>query len=244
MTPAWLQWLSIASLILGAACAVWIAFDEWRRPQHMRIMNVVWPVTALFASVLAVWGYLRYGRLATHERAMPAMERGEMPPHMRETSFPAMVAKGTTHCGSGCTLGDIAAEWLALAFPTIAIWFGWQSLFEHKTFAVWILAYIFALAFGLAFQFWSIRPMRNLSVRRGLIEAAKADVLSLTAWQIGMYGFMAVAHFYIFRTLLGAPLPVASPEFWFMMQIAMLVGFVTSYPLNWWLLRAGIKERM
>jgi hypothetical protein len=29
-----------------------------------------------------------------------------------------------------------------------------------------------------------------------------------------------------------------------MMQIAMLAGFLTSYPVNWWLLRAGIKEEM
>ncbi|HJT79714.1 MAG TPA: DUF4396 domain-containing protein [Chthoniobacterales bacterium] len=35
-----------------------------------------------------------------------------------------------------------------------------------------------------------------------------------------------------------------NPLFWFMMQIAMLAGFLTSYPVNWWLLRAGIKEKM
>jgi hypothetical protein len=29
-----------------------------------------------------------------------------------------------------------------------------------------------------------------------------------------------------------------------MMQIAMLVGFATSYPVNWWLITAGFKERM
>jgi hypothetical protein len=29
-----------------------------------------------------------------------------------------------------------------------------------------------------------------------------------------------------------------------MMQIAMLFGFATSYPINWWLIRAGIKEQM
>lgn len=29
-----------------------------------------------------------------------------------------------------------------------------------------------------------------------------------------------------------------------MMQIAMLAGFMTGYPVNWWLLRAGIKEKM
>lgn len=29
-----------------------------------------------------------------------------------------------------------------------------------------------------------------------------------------------------------------------MMQIAMLAGFLTAYPVNWWLLRSGIKEKM
>jgi hypothetical protein len=39
-------------------------------------------------------------------------------------------------------------------------------------------------------------------------------------------------------------LAVDSVEFWFMMQLAMWCGFVTSYPANWWLLRVGIKEAM
>ena len=33
-------------------------------------------------------------------------------------------------------------------------------------------------------------------------------------------------------------------EFWFMMQIAMVCGFVTSYPVNWWLIRTGLKKKM
>jgi hypothetical protein len=86
--------------------------------------------------------------------------------------------------------------------------------------------------------------MRGLSVGEGLKQAVKADTLSLTAWQLGMYGFMALAHFYVFKHLLGARLQVNSFEFWFMMQIAMLAGFVTSYPVNWWLIRRGIKEAM
>jgi hypothetical protein len=44
--------------------------------------------------------------------------------------------------------------------------------------------------------------------------------------------------------LLGSRAEVDSPEFWFMMQLAMLIGFVTAYPVNWWLIRVGIKEAM
>ena len=90
----------------------------------------------------------------------------------------------------------------------------------------------------------TIAPMRGLSVGQGILAAIKADTLSLTAWQIGMYGFMAVGHFVIFRAALGTRLETDTPEFWFMMQIAMLCGFATAYPVNWWLIRAGWKEAM
>jgi hypothetical protein len=51
---------------------------------------------------------------------------------------------------------------------------------------------------------------------------------------------MAIVAFLIF----GRQLAKTDPVFWFMMQIAMLFGFVTSYPVNWWLLKAGLKEKM
>lgn len=244
MIPEWLQIASLASLAVAALCSVAIAIDEVSHPQHMWIMNVVWPVTALFGSVVALWGYFRYGRLATHENAMPAMKRGEEPPSKKLTPFPIMVAKGTCHCGSGCCIGDILAEWLAFLIPAVAVWLGYRTMFSEKMFAVWILDYVFAFILGIAFQYFTIKPMRNLSPGQGLVQAVKADALSLTAWQMGMYGFMAFAQFYLFRHLLGVRLEVNSPEFWFMMQIAMIAGFVTSYPMNWWLIVRGVKEAM
>lgn len=235
MIPLWLHLLAIASLLVAGACAVVIAVDEYRHPQKMWIMNVVWPLTALFGSLIALWAYLRYGRLAA---------RDGVSDHTAATPFTAIAGKGTTHCGSGCTLGDICAEWLAVLFPTIAVWLGWQTLFPTKMFAVWIIDYAFAFAFGIAFQYFTIKPMRDISPAQGLVAALKADTLSLTAWQLGMYSFMAVAHFWLFAYLLDAKLKTATVEFWFMMQIAMLFGFITSYPVNWWLIRTGLKEPM
>jgi hypothetical protein len=37
---------------------------------------------------------------------------------------------------------------------------------------------------------------------------------------------------------------VDSAEFWAAMQVAMVAAFLTSYPVNWWLVSAGIKEKM
>jgi hypothetical protein len=59
-----------------------------------------------------------------------------------------------------------------------------------------------------------------------------------------MYGFMAFANFWLFRQVFGTELEINTPEFWFMMQIAMICGFITAYPVNWWLIKAGVKEKM
>ncbi len=244
MIPDWLHTISLICLAVGFISAAIIAIDEFRDPQHMWIMNIVWPVTALFGTLVSLWGYFAYGRLASQSRMEAAMARGEEMPNKAQTPFPVMVAKGSAHCGSGCTLGDICAEWLAFGFPVVAVWLGWQSIFSEKIFAVWVLDFILAFLFGIAFQYFTITPMRNLSPAQGLIQAVKADTLSLIAWQVGMYGFMAVAHFWLFADLLNTRLQVNSAEFWFMMQIAMLFGFATSYPVNWWLIREGVKEKM
>ena len=44
--------------------------------------------------------------------------------------------------------------------------------------------------------------------------------------------------------MLAVQLHVASVEFWFMMQFAVWAGLLTSYPVNWWLVQRGIKEKM
>jgi hypothetical protein len=236
-------------LSLGVACAFVIALDLLRgQRQHMWIMNLVWPVTALFGTGIALWAYLRWGRLASERSVRAARRRGRPPPNREQTPFPVMVGKGAAHCGSGCTLGDLCAELLALAFPAVAIAFGWKWIFppspQGRIFAVWVFDFACAFVFGVAFQYFTIVPMRGLPPGKGLMQALKADAASLTAWQIGMYGFMALAHFAIFARVFHHAIDPSMPEFWFMMQLAMLAGFATSYPVNWWLIERGVKEKM
>ena len=244
VVPTELHVAAILMLLLGFGSMAIVAVDVMRHPQRMWIMNVVWPVNALFATVLAIWIYFRYGRLSTRAQAEAAMQRGEAPPSRQRTPMSIMVAKGTGHCGSACTLGDIAAEWLAFAVPSVLAWFGLHSLFDEKIFATWALDFVFAFVIGIGFQYFTIVPMRHLGFVQGLWAAVKADAFSLTAWQVGMYGFMALANFWFFRQVLGTRLEITMPEFWFAMQLAMLCGFATSYPVNWWLIRKGWKEKM
>lgn len=217
--PAWLHAIAWISIALAVLSALWIALDILRgHRQKMWIMDMVWPITGLWAGPLGLWAYCKMGRASENKMEKP---------------FWQSVAVGATHCGAGCSLGDLVAETALAAFPLV--------LFGQKVFGTWLIDFILAFLFGIAFQYFTIKPMKQLSPKDGLIAALKADSLSLTAWQLGMYGWMAIALFALFGP---GRLPKADPVFWLMMQIAMLAGFATSYPVSWWLLRRGIKEAM
>lgn len=69
----------------------------------------------------------------------------------------------------------------------------------------------------------------------------KADTLSLTAFEVGLFGWMITTQLVLF------PVHHLHPDdvvFWFFMQLGMILGFGTAYPVNWGLVQAGIKERM
>ena len=238
--PFWLHALSDISLGIAAMCAAGIAIDVVRRPQKMAIMDVVWPITALYWGPLAVWAYRRVGlrttrlhhdvieRTAGSERLRLAQDRlKSLPPTTTQTVV------GDSHCGAGCTLGDLVGELLVAA--TGVTLFG-------ATFPMRILVdFMLAWAFGVVFQYFTIARMRGLRVGEGIIASMKADTVSIVSFQIGMTVWMALTYFVLFRS---PHLTPSDPVFWFMMQIAMVLGYVTSYPANAWLLRAGLKERM
>lgn len=144
------------------------------------------------------------------------------------------VVLSTLHCGAGCTLADIIGEWLLYFIPV--------SIAGSLIAGTWTVDYLLALVFGIGFQYAAIHGMEP-RVPRGeaVVRAAKADFFSLTAWQAGMYGWMAVAIFAIGN---GTPLPRTSFGFWFMMQIAMACGFLIALPVNVLLIRYGIKKGM
>jgi hypothetical protein len=232
---------SIAWISLGIAllCALVIAIDEIRHPQKMWIMNVVWPITALYLSVFALWGYFRIGRGMTkdamHGRSPEPMQRHQMTQGAQVSRDPTwrQIAVSDSHCGAGCVLGDIVAE-----FGLFAL--GWTLLGE-VLYAEYAGDLLFAWLFGIAFQYFVIAPMRKLSFRDGLISAVKSDTLSILSFEIGLFGWMALAYFVFFP---GPHLRPTQAGYWFMMQIGMALGFLTSYPMNRWLLKAGWKEAM
>ena len=108
-----IAWLFLA---IAFVCAIVIALDELRHPQKMWIMNIVWPVNALYLSVFGLWCYFRIGR-GMAKGAMREMSMDQLHPHQTAHAEQAQHAPtwrqtlvSDTHCGAGCTLGDIIAE--------------------------------------------------------------------------------------------------------------------------------------
>lgn len=226
-------WTSIG---IAIGCAVWIALDEMRRPQEMGVMNLVWPLTALYLSVFALWAYLRLGR------AMPRAEQsarhhgpmGQRPQREGDKHITAaQVAVATSHCGAGCVLADLLAEFCIGAAGI--------TLFGLMLWASYVIDFVAAWTLGIAFQYFSIKPMSDLTPGAVLVAAIKADTLSILAFQAGMYAWMAVVFFVLFP---GPHLTPFQPAFWLMMQIAMIFGYATAFPMNRWLVLRGWKEAM
>lgn len=221
--PQWLVILSWVSIILGLATAGVIAFDVRRHPQRMTIMNIVWPVTGLYFPVVGWWLYAAMGR------PMAA----DAPKTTRHQPYWKSIFLSATHCGSGCVIGDI------IGAPIVLVT-GW-ALLGQRLYADYIVEFGIAYLFGIAFQYFPIRAMRKVSPQEAIIDAVKADTLSLTAFEVGMFAWMAVIWFLLMAT--NRP-DASSIVFWFMMQIGMLLGFLTTYPANWLLVRRGVKSAM
>lgn len=246
-------WLVIGWLALGIAflCSLAILGDIFVRGyrQHMGIMDAVWPITALYWGPVALWFYLRRAKRMSPKWAeehgtsideMMSSEEDDPPsywPFAKRNWWP--ISKGVTHCGAGCTLGDIAGEWIVYLTAWSIPLFGVED--ADVLVAMIVADFVLAWTFGIVFQYFSIVPMReDVGRLEGFWLAIKADTLSIVAFQLGLFGFMALYHLVLWQP----PLSVASPTYWLMMQIGMVVGFFTAWPVNAWLIQRGIKEKM
>lgn len=107
--PGWIDAVGWFSLSVAFASALVILIDVFLLGyrQKMWIMNLVYPVTALYWGPVTVWFYFRHGR----RTSKPVIEQHGTPDSDELPSW-NVLSKAVSHCGAGCTLGDIGAEWL------------------------------------------------------------------------------------------------------------------------------------
>ena len=239
MAPGWLgvvAWITIASGFLSAAAILYDMYGRGRR-QSMRVMEAVWPITALYLGPLGWVAYAGLGRPV--HAADPRTTSMQSPGSMDHMSMPGEeelpgwrgIAVTATHCGAGCALGDVIGEWIVFGAAI--------SIAGHALWAEYIIDFAFGYVFGIGFQYWAIKPMSDLTPRAALRDAITADTLSVIAFEAGMFGWMAVFQLVLFPRLM-----TNDPSYWLMMQIAMVIGLATTYPAQIFLINRGVKERM
>lgn len=133
----------------------------------------------------------------------------------------------TMHCVAGDGAGILAGAVLA-------------SVLDLSDLAEVILEYVLGFAFGWAiFQALFMRDMAGGSYRLSLARTFVPELLSMNLLMAGMIPTMM-----ILRTRIPPAAEPTTPSFWFVMSIALLVGFITAYPMNWWLVTYHLKHGM
>jgi len=221
--PTWLTVISWAYIGVGLLCAGVILYNVYARGyrQRMGAMEAVWPITAFYSGPLALWAYYRWGRLQSQKWQKEYSD----PP---EKSLPAKAATGATPCGAASFLAHlVAVPSVILLGLTIAGMDIWPMI---------ILIAVLALPLLFAFEYFSSTvPGRSLSSGKGLGVALLIAAVTVVAFDVGMGAAMIFVHF----VLMFPPTEVA---FWFVMQIGLILGLATTYPVVLWLIRRGTKE--
>ena len=133
----------------------------------------------------------------------------------------------TMHCVAGDGVGILAGAVLSRVL-------GLEGLAEVA------LEYILGFAFGWTiFQALFMRDQAGGSYRRALTTTFTPELLSMNLLMAGMVPTMM-----ILMSRIPSGSDPMTPNFWFVMSMALLVGFIFAYPMNWWLVAYHLKHGM
>lgn len=137
------------------------------------------------------------------------------------------VLGSTMHCVAGDGVGILAGA-------AISGVYGLHGLGEV------LLEYLLGFAFGWTiFQALFMRGIAGGSYIRSLSSTFVPELLSMNLLMAGMIPAMVVL-----RSVLEPTARPDEPVFWFVMSMALLVGFIVAYPMNWWLVANNLKHGM
>jgi hypothetical protein len=133
----------------------------------------------------------------------------------------------TMHCVAGDGVGILAGAVLSSAL-------GIGGITEV------VVEYILGFAFGwTVFQALFMRDMAGGSYVGALKSTFLSELLSMNLLMAGMIPTVMILKKYVASA--GNP---ATPHFWFVMSMGLLVGFIIAYPMNWWLVANNLKHGM
>jgi hypothetical protein len=201
--------------VLAAASLLFVALDIRTTPESP-VMKWGFVLVTAYTGVVGAFLYVLGCREPLHGL------------HERYVAARWRQALGSTmHCVAGDGVGILVGAVLSsfLRFPSLI-----EALVE----------YVLGFAFGwTVFQALFMRDMAGGSYLRSLKSTFAPELLSMNLLMTGMLPTVMILR----RCVASAGDPL-TPNFWFVMSMGLLVGFVVAYPMNWWLVAHHLKHGM
>lgn len=202
--------------VLTALSLIYVAWDAYHNNPELKVMRWGWLLVTLYTGPIGAAFYV----LACK------------PPKVKD--HPVFIVPlwkqtlgSTIHCMAGDGTGIIAAAAVTalLGFPMWA-----------DTVAEYVFGFAFAL---LIFQAMFMQKMLGGSYGDAVRKSLIPEWLSMNFVMAGMIPVMVI--------LMGldmSAMDATNLRFWGVMSLATLVGLVTAYPVNWWLVANKLKHGM
>ncbi len=211
--------IDIALWIWFALTAVSVAFVAWdlfTRTPEIKVMKWGWILVTLYTGIVGLIVYW----FSCREPA-PGTHEKFIAPLWKQT------VGSTIHCMAGDATGIIVAAAIT-SLLGLPMWF--DSVVE----------YVAGFAFGLfIFQALFMKDMLGGSYSQAVKSSFLPEWLSMNAVMAGMIPVMIILMTRDMRAM-----EPTSLRFWGIMSLASLVGAGLAYPVNWWLVKNGLKHGM
>lgn len=207
--------LTVWFLLTGASVA-FIAWDLFTRTPEMKVMKWAWLLVALYTGPVALAVYWFSCR-----EPSPGTHEAFVAPLWKQT------VGSTIHCLAGDATGVIvsAAVVAGAGLPMVV-----DAAVE----------YFVGLAVGLfIFQALFMKEMLRVNYVKAVRATVYPEWLSMNCVMAGMVPAMALVMSRDMRAM-----QPDSIRFWGAMSFATLVGAVTGLPINYWLVKKGLKHGM
>ncbi len=210
--------------LLGAA---WVLSDSFTANRHVNPpLKAAWPIIITFFSIIGLVLYLwtcRPPDIGHYEG-----EEGKRRHHEFVKARWKKVVGSAIHCVGGDGLGIMTAMVVSrlLNFP-----FWTEFAVEYAT----------GYAFGwFIFQTWAMHEHGNPWLQ-AFLKGGRAEFFSMITVMLGMGLVMR----FVTPAVAGQPPPdPTTAAFWGFGALGLLVGFIFTYPMNWWLVSIGWKHGM
>ncbi|WP_176458353.1 MULTISPECIES: DUF4396 domain-containing protein [unclassified Rhodococcus (in: high G+C Gram-positive bacteria)] len=207
--PTWLTplaWVVVTFALISSAV---IADDIYRRGHRHRTVatEVVWIGSGLYLGPFALLAYRRHGRSSVTPVSSTTVQAS---PHGVASGLPGGTASAAAHL-IGVPL--VIASGLTIA--GIDLW------------VMIIVIAILATIMLFVYERSAITPVVGTQAihRRSVVAALGVAALTVLAFDLGMGGWMLLLHYT--ETM---P-PATDAAFWMLMQIGIVLGVVTGYPV-------------